>query len=59
MSLENRPIQALYSACALGIKHDIQLAETVVEELKKYENDPKYCHNVAFLTAQLYLVKVN
>uniref|UniRef100_W8BBM6 Tetratricopeptide repeat protein 37 n=1 Tax=Ceratitis capitata TaxID=7213 RepID=W8BBM6_CERCA len=53
--LKNSPIQALYSACALGILHlDNQLTTTILTELKKYENIEVHCAHIAYLTAQHY-----
>ncbi|XP_065368368.1 tetratricopeptide repeat protein 37 [Calliphora vicina] len=53
--LKDSPIQALYSACALGIlHHDNQLSETILIELKKYENSEQHAAHIAFLTAQYY-----
>jgi len=55
LDLEHRPVEGLFSACALGIVHlDWQLAESILDELKKLENDIKYCHHIAFLTSQYY-----
>lgn len=60
MGEENRPIEALLSACALGILHDdIELSELVLKELQVYERDDQWCHHIAFLTSELYLKKVN
>lgn len=57
---ENRPIEALLSACALGILHDdIELSELVLKELKSYERSDQWCHHIAFLTSELHLKKVN
>lgn len=57
--LKDSPIQALYSACALGILHqDHQLAETILIELKKYENIEQYVAHIAYLTAQYYRANV-
>lgn len=56
---ESRPIEALLSACALGILHDdIELSELVLNELKQYERDDLWCHHIAFLTSEFYLKKV-
>ncbi|XP_061389029.1 tetratricopeptide repeat protein 37 [Musca vetustissima] len=55
--LKDSPIQALFSACALGIlHHDNQLSETILTELKKRENSEKHVADIAYLTAQYYLV---
>uniref|UniRef100_A0A1B0BDM6 Tetratricopeptide repeat protein 37 n=1 Tax=Glossina palpalis gambiensis TaxID=67801 RepID=A0A1B0BDM6_9MUSC len=52
----NSPVQALYSACALGILHqDTQLTETILNELRKYENSIEHIAHVAYLRAQYYL----
>ncbi|XP_037886996.1 tetratricopeptide repeat protein 37 isoform X1 [Glossina fuscipes] len=54
--LKNSPVQALYSACALGILHqDTQLTETILNELRKYENSIEHIAHVAYLRAQYYL----
>lgn len=54
--LKDSPIEALYSACALGIlHHDNQLTETILLELKKYERSLEHCAHIAFLTSQYYL----
>lgn len=56
---EHRPIEALLSACALGILHnDIELSELVLKELKEYERNDLWCHHIAFLMSELYLKKV-
>ncbi|KNC22993.1 hypothetical protein FF38_07937 [Lucilia cuprina] len=53
--LKDSPIQALYSACALGILHqDNQLSETILIELKKYEDSEQHAAHIAYLTAQYY-----
>ncbi|XP_055387036.1 tetratricopeptide repeat protein 37 [Condylostylus longicornis] len=58
LDLEPRPIKAMFSACALGIIHgDLQFAESIINELKKFENDMEYCHHIAFLTSQYYYAK--
>lgn len=58
--LKDSPIQALFSACALGIlHHDNQLSETILTELKKRENSEKHVADIAYLTAQYYLVNVS
>uniref|UniRef100_A0A1A9WAC9 Tetratricopeptide repeat protein 37 n=1 Tax=Glossina brevipalpis TaxID=37001 RepID=A0A1A9WAC9_9MUSC len=54
--LKDSPVQALYSACALGILHqDTQLTETILNELRKYENSFEHVAHVAYLRAQYYL----
>lgn len=56
---ENRPVEALLSAFALGILHDdIQLSELVQAELKNFERDDLWCHHIAYLTSELYVKKV-
>lgn len=56
---EDSPIEALLSACALGILHnDLQLSELVLKELNEYERDDLWCHHIAFLTSELYAKKV-
>lgn len=53
-------IEALISACALGILHDdLELSELVLKELQKSEREELWCHHIAFLTAELYLKRVN
>lgn len=53
------PIEALISACAMGILHnDLELSELVLKELKKHEREALWCHHIAFLTAEFYLKKV-
>lgn len=60
IDLPNPPIEALLSACALGVLHnDDQLSELVLVELKKFERDYLWCHHIAFLTSELYLKKVS
>lgn len=60
MLLKDSPIQALYSACALGILHnDNQLSETILMELKKHENIEAHAAHIAFLTAQYYKKNVS
>uniref|UniRef100_A0A1A9UF77 Tetratricopeptide repeat protein 37 n=1 Tax=Glossina austeni TaxID=7395 RepID=A0A1A9UF77_GLOAU len=52
----NSPVQALYSACALGILHqDMQLTETILNELRKYENSIEHVAHVAYLRSQYYI----
>lgn len=56
LGLPSPPVEGLFSACALGILHkDSQLSELVLKELKPYENSPKHCHHIAFLTSQIYV----
>lgn len=59
MDLPNPPIEALISACALGILHnDTEMSDLVLKELQAYKRDPNWCHHIAFLTTELYLKKV-
>lgn len=59
IGLPNPPIEALLSACALGVLHnDFQLSELVLKELKHFERNHLWCHHIAFLTSELYLKKV-
>uniref|UniRef100_A0A182MW67 Tetratricopeptide repeat protein 37 n=1 Tax=Anopheles culicifacies TaxID=139723 RepID=A0A182MW67_9DIPT len=49
------PIQALFSACALGLLHnDGMLTELVIKELRKHEDDPVYGHHVVYFVAEYY-----
>ncbi|XP_058821841.1 tetratricopeptide repeat protein 37 [Topomyia yanbarensis] len=55
ITLPEPPMHALFSACALGLLHkDTVLTELVIKELRKYENDPKHGHHVAYLVSQFY-----
>ncbi|XP_062562962.1 tetratricopeptide repeat protein 37 isoform X2 [Armigeres subalbatus] len=55
ITLPAPPIEALFSACALGLLHkDTVLTELVIKELRKYENDPKHGHHVVYLVSQFY-----
>uniref|UniRef100_A0AAG5CT63 Tetratricopeptide repeat protein 37 n=1 Tax=Anopheles atroparvus TaxID=41427 RepID=A0AAG5CT63_ANOAO len=55
ISLPEPPIEALFSACALGLLHkDGELAELVIKELRKHENDPVHGHHVVFLVSEFY-----
>lgn len=59
IGLAEPPIEALLSACSLGILHDdMPLSQLVLKELTKHEGDPKWCEHISFLRAQLY-VKLN
>lgn len=59
ISLKNCPVQALFSTCALGILHgDIQLSQTILQELSKIKDIEETSHHIAFLTAQVYKSKV-
>lgn len=50
------PIEALLSACALGLLHDdLTMAQLVLKELHQHEGRPEWCEHIAFLQAQLYL----
>lgn len=60
IGLPKPPIDGLFSGCALGILHDdMQLSELVLNELKRFENNPKYSHHVVFLMSQFYLKTVS
>uniref|UniRef100_A0A182JS18 Tetratricopeptide repeat protein 37 n=1 Tax=Anopheles christyi TaxID=43041 RepID=A0A182JS18_9DIPT len=49
------PIEALFSACALGLLHkDRMLTELVIKELRKHEGDPVHGHHVAFFVSEFY-----
>ncbi|XP_039441713.1 tetratricopeptide repeat protein 37 [Culex pipiens pallens] len=55
ITLPEPPIEALFSACALGLLHkDAVLTELVIKELRKYEDDPKHGHHVVYLVSQFY-----
>ncbi|CAD7078460.1 unnamed protein product [Hermetia illucens] len=55
INLQNPPIQALFSACALGIIHtDQKLIDAALKALKPYEDDVEHCHHIAFLIAQVH-----
>nr|XP_029718671.1 tetratricopeptide repeat protein 37 isoform X2 [Aedes albopictus] len=54
-TLPTPPIEALFSACALGLLHkDSVLTELVIKELRKYENDVHHGHHVVYLVSQFY-----
>lgn len=60
IGLPSPPVEGLFSACALGLHHnDMQLAKLVLHELKRYENNTKFAHHVAFLYSQFCLKNVN
>uniref|UniRef100_A0A182PIB7 Tetratricopeptide repeat protein 37 n=1 Tax=Anopheles epiroticus TaxID=199890 RepID=A0A182PIB7_9DIPT len=49
------PIEALFSACALGLLHkDTMLTELVIKELRKHEDDPVHGHHVVFFVSEFY-----
>ncbi|XP_055603206.1 tetratricopeptide repeat protein 37 [Uranotaenia lowii] len=53
ITLPEPPIEALFSACSLGLLHkDSVLTDLVIKELRKYENDPKNGHHVVYLVSQ-------
>ncbi|XP_065092594.1 tetratricopeptide repeat protein 37 [Ochlerotatus camptorhynchus] len=55
ITLPEPPIEALFSACALGLLHkDTVLTELVIKELRKYENSPKHGHHVVYLVSQFF-----
>lgn len=59
ITLPEPPIEALFSACALGLLHkDAVLTELVIKELRKYEDDPKHGHHVVYLVSQFYWANV-
>ncbi|XP_062129525.1 superkiller complex protein 3 isoform X1 [Drosophila sulfurigaster albostrigata] len=57
--LKGVPIQALYSACALGVLHeDNDLCEMIMSEFKAYQFNEEHCANIAYLTAYYWLINV-
>ncbi|KFB44720.1 AGAP003279-PA-like protein [Anopheles sinensis] len=55
ITLPEPPIEALFSACALGLLHkDGELTEAVIKELRKHEDDPVHGHHVVFLVSEFY-----
>uniref|UniRef100_A0A2M4CZT0 Putative tpr repeat-containing protein n=1 Tax=Anopheles darlingi TaxID=43151 RepID=A0A2M4CZT0_ANODA len=55
ITLPDPPIEALFSACALGLLHnDSMLTELVIKELRKYEDNATHGHNVVYLVSQFY-----
>ncbi|XP_033155918.1 tetratricopeptide repeat protein 37 [Drosophila mauritiana] len=55
--LKEVPIQALYSALALGILHrDNALIHTILAELNAYAFKKEYCADVSYLTAHYILI---
>ncbi|KPU75888.1 uncharacterized protein Dana_GF12228, isoform B [Drosophila ananassae] len=55
--LNGVPIQALYSACALGILHrDNELSLKVMAKLRAYALEEKYCDEITYLTAHYILI---
>ncbi|XP_017015128.2 superkiller complex protein 3 [Drosophila takahashii] len=55
--LKDVPIQALYSAFALGIIHrDNELSRTIMTELSAYAFKEEYCADVSYLTAYYILI---
>lgn len=60
ITLPTPPIEALFSACALGLLHkDSVLTELVIKELRKYENDVHHGHHVVYLVSQFYFSNVS
>ncbi|XP_030374099.1 tetratricopeptide repeat protein 37 [Scaptodrosophila lebanonensis] len=56
--LKGVAIQALFSACALGVLHcDYELIETIMSEFVAYEYNEVYCADVSYLTAHYRLVR--
>lgn len=56
LGLPEPPVEALLSACSLGLLHDdLEMAQLVLKELNNYERHPKWSEHVVFLRAQLYL----
>ncbi|XP_034475811.1 tetratricopeptide repeat protein 37 [Drosophila innubila] len=54
--LKGVPIQALYSACALGVLHgDSDLCQMIMSELKAHQFSEEHCADVAYLTAYYWL----
>ncbi|XP_064547888.1 superkiller complex protein 3 [Drosophila montana] len=50
--LKDVPIQALFSACALGVLHrDNELIQIIMSELRAYHFNETHCADVAYLTA--------
>ncbi|XP_050089380.1 tetratricopeptide repeat protein 37 [Anopheles aquasalis] len=55
ITLPEPPVEALFSACALGLLHkDNMLTELVIKELRKYEDNATHGHNVVYLVSQFY-----
>ncbi|EDW89451.1 tetratricopeptide repeat protein 37 [Drosophila yakuba] len=55
--LKEVPIQALYSALALGILHrDNELTLTIMTELNAYAFKEEYCADISYLTAYYILI---
>ncbi|EDW01165.1 tetratricopeptide repeat protein 37 [Drosophila grimshawi] len=51
------PIQALFSACALGVLHgDKNLVQTIMSELNSYHFNETHCADVAYIVAHHYLI---
>uniref|UniRef100_A0A182RHW6 Tetratricopeptide repeat protein 37 n=1 Tax=Anopheles funestus TaxID=62324 RepID=A0A182RHW6_ANOFN len=49
------PIQALFSACALGLLHNAEmLTELAIKDLQKYEDDPVHGHHVVYFVSEHY-----
>ncbi|XP_052869368.1 tetratricopeptide repeat protein 37 [Anopheles cruzii] len=55
ITLPQPPIEALFSACALGLLHnDGVLTELVIRELRKHEDNATHGHHVVYLVSQFY-----
>ncbi|XP_053680924.1 tetratricopeptide repeat protein 37 [Anopheles nili] len=55
IALPQPPIEALFSACALGLLHkDDMLTELAIKELRKHERNPQFGHQVVFLVSEFY-----
>lgn len=60
IGLPDPPVEGLFSGCAVGIIHsDLQVSELVLKELVRHQNDSRYIHHIAFLTAQFHQNNVN
>ncbi|XP_053658308.1 tetratricopeptide repeat protein 37 [Anopheles marshallii] len=54
-ALPQPPIQALFSACALGLlEKDEMLTDLAIQELRKYEDDPVHGHHVVYFVCEYY-----
>ncbi|XP_035891257.1 tetratricopeptide repeat protein 37 [Anopheles stephensi] len=55
IALPQPPIEALFSACALGLLHkDAMLTELAIKELRKHEDDPVHGHHVVSFVSEFY-----
>lgn len=58
--LKDVPIQALFSACSLGILHnDNELTQIIMSELKAYHFKEEFCADISYLTAHYCLIHVS